>query len=312
MTPNLLENNMSFEPRKIINSSFGINSAYLIGKYMPNWLGQRFVALTADWISAHKHWNLVQAVRCNQWVARGENINGHALDDVVRENFRSIANSIFDLYHNIDNPSAFLRIVEPNPTAIQLVQRPEFSDRGLILAGLHISNFDMVFQTGGLAGMKALVLTLPELNTGYQKQVEMRVQKGMQIIQASVGTVKHCIDHLKAGGLVLTGIDRPDAGSRYRPRFFGRPAALPIHHVFLALKARVPVILGATIKRADGKYHLKFSEPIDMQSHPDRETEILLNAENILHVAETFIREDPTQWAMTFPVWPEALDLVPR
>ena len=303
---------MLIEPRKIINSRFGINSAYMVGKYMPNWLGHRFALFAADRISARKHWNLVQAVRCNQWVVHGENNNNHDLDEAVRKNFRSIANSIFDLYHNIENPSAFLRIIEPHPVAIKLVQRPEFSERGLILAGMHISNFDMVFQTGGLAGMKALALTLPELNAGYQKQVEMREHKGMQIIQASVGTVKHCVDYLKAGGLVLTGIDRPDDSYRYRPKFFGRPAALPIHHIFLALKAHVPIIIGATIKRPDGKYHFMFSEPIEMQSHPDREAEIMLNAEKILHIAESFIREDPSQWAMTFPVWPEAMDLVPK
>lgn len=303
---------MSIEPRKIINSPFGINSAYMIAKYMPNRLGHWFALVAADRIAARKQWNLVQAVRCNQWVVHGENTNDHDLDSAVRENFRSIANSIFDLYHNIENPSAFLRIIEPHPTAIKLVQRPEFTERGLVVAGLHISNFDMVFQTGGLAGLKALALTLPELNAGYQKQVEMRLQKGMQIVQASVGTLKHCVDHLKAGGLVITGIDRPDESYNYRPRFFGRPAALPIHHIFLALKAKVPILLGATIKRSDGKYHFMFSEPIEMQPYPDRETEIIRNAENILQLAEAFIREDPSQWAMTFPVWPDVMDLVPK
>jgi lauroyl/myristoyl acyltransferase len=311
-TPASPEINMSIDPRQIINSSIGLNIAYMIGRYMPNWLGYRFAIFAADRISSRKDWKLVHATRCNQWVVHGGQVDGKALDNVVRENFRSTASSIFDLYHNIENPSAFLRIIEPHPTAIQLVQRPEFSRRGLILAGLHISNFDMVFQTSGLAGIKALVLTLPELNGGYQKQVDMRLKHGMQILQASVGNLKHCVDHLRAGGLVITGIDRPDDSYKYRPIFFGRPAALPIHHIFLALKARVPIIVGATIKRADGKYHFLFSEPVEMQPHPDRETEIIINAETILQVAEEFIRNDPCQWAMTFPVWPEAMDQVPE
>jgi lauroyl/myristoyl acyltransferase len=65
------------------------------------------------------------------------------------------------------------------------------------------------------------------------------------------------------------------------------------------------------IKQSDGKYHFLFSEPIEMQLHSDKHTEIILNAENILHVAEGFIRHDPSQWAMTFPVWPEAMNQVP-
>jgi phosphatidylinositol dimannoside acyltransferase len=302
------ENIMPIEPRKIINSSFGINLAILIGKYTPRWLGHRIALFTADRISACKDWKMVRATRTNQWVAQGEQLDKSILDMAVAENFRNIASSIFDLYHNLDNSAAFLHLIEPHPTAIQLIQRPEFSARGLVIAGVHMSNFDMVFQAGGLAGIKALGLTLPELNAGYQKQLDMRLKKGLRLVQASVGTIKHAVDHLKAGGMVITGIDRPDNGYIYRPKFFGRPAALPIHYIFLALKAHVPVIVGATIKRSDGKYHFLFSEPIEMQSHPD----IVLNAETILRVAEDFIRQDPAQWAMTFPVWPEAMDLVPE
>ncbi|HSB66246.1 MAG TPA: hypothetical protein VLD65_06680, partial [Anaerolineales bacterium] len=219
-----------------------------------------------------------------------------------------IADAIFDLYHNIDNPSGFLRMIEPHPVAIQLVQRPEFSERGLVIAGVHMSNFDMVFQMGGLAGIQALGLTMPELSAGYRKQLEMRVKKGMFLLQASVGNIKHAIDHLKAGGMVMTGIDRPDESYVYRPKFFDRPAAVPIHHIFLAVKARVPIIVGATIKQPDGKYHFLFSEPIEMQPHSDRQTEILLNAERVLQEAEKIIRINPRQWSMTFPVWPDIVE----
>ena len=303
---------MSLEPRKIINSPFGLSLANLIGKFTPYWLGYRIAIFAADRISARKDWKLVHAARCNQWVVHGEQLKGPALDKVVAENFHSIAYSIFDLYHNINNTAAFLRLIEPHPTAIELVQRPEFSSRGLVVAGVHLSNFDMVFQMGGLAGIRAIAITLPELSPGYQKQLELRVKKGMRIMQGSVGSLKRAVNHLRAGGMIITGIDRPDESYPYRPRFFGRPAALPIHHIFLALKAHVPIIVAATLRLPDGKYHLLFSEPIEMQPHPDKCTEIILNAEAILQVAEGFIRQDPAQWAMTFPVWPDALDQVPK
>ncbi len=311
-TPKASEIIMSLEPRKVINSPFGLSIAYLIGRFMPYWLGHRIALYAADRISARKNWKLVHAARCNQWVVHGEQLEGLAMDRVVSENFRSIACSIFDLYHNINDSAEFLRLIEPHPTAIELVQRPEYSVRGLVVAGVHLSNFDMVFQMGGLAGIRAIALTLPELSAGYQKQLEQRAKKGLRILRASVGTLKHAVNHLRAGGMLITGIDRPDASYSYRPKFFGRPAALPIHHVFLALKAQVPVIVAATLKQPDGKYHLLFSEPIEMQPNPDKHTEIVLNAETILRIAEGFIRQDPAQWAMTFPVWPEAMDEVPK
>jgi lauroyl/myristoyl acyltransferase len=303
---------MRIDARKIINSPYGLNLANLIGRYTPVWLGHRIALFIADRISGRKDWKMVHAARCNQWVASGEKLEGNVLDKMVRANFRSIANSIFDLYHNLDNPAAFLRIIEPDPTAIQLVLRPEFSNRGLIVAGVHMSNFDMAFQAGGLAGIKAIALTLPELDAGYQKQLDMRLKKGLNIVQTSVGSLKHAVNHLKAGGMIITGIDRPDDTYLYRPKFFGRPAAIPIHHIFLALKSHVPIMVAAIHRQSDGKYHFLFSEPIEMVTHPDRETEILINAEAILNIAEGFIRQDPCQWAMTFPVWPEAMASVPQ
>jgi KDO2-lipid IV(A) lauroyltransferase len=254
---------------------------------------------------------MVRAARCNQWVVHGGNLSKDALDKIVVENFRSTAWSIFDLYHNINNPTASLSTIEPHLTAIQLVRRPEFSTRGLVVAGLHLSNFDMAFQVGGLAGIKALVITLPELNAGYRNQFAMRQKYGIRIVQASVGSIKHAVDHLRTGGMVITGIDRPDESYNYRPKFFGHPASLPIHHIFLAVKAHVPVIVAATLRNPDGKYHFLFSEPIEMQPYPDRHMEIMLNAEVVLKVAEDFILHDPGQWAMTFPVWPELVNQLP-
>ncbi|MGE5123113.1 MAG: lysophospholipid acyltransferase family protein [Acidobacteriaceae bacterium] len=302
---------MAIDPRTIINSPFGLNLAYLIGKGTPERLGQRIAMFIADRIAARRNWKMVRAARANQWVVSGERLDKVALDKVVAQNFRTIAGSIYDMYHNLNNPAAFIQLIDPHPKAIELVQRPEFCDRGLMVVGVHMSNFDMIFQIGGLAGIKALALTLPELNPAYQKQLEMRTKRGLKIIQASVGSIKQAVDHLKAGGMVITGIDRPDDSYIYRPRFFNRPAALPIHHIFLALKAHVPILVIAIHKKSDGKYHFLFSEPIEMQPHSDKHTEIMLNAEKILQVAEDYICHDPCQWAMTFPVWPDALDQVP-
>lgn len=303
---------MTVDPRIIINSPFGLNLANVIGRYTPGWLGYRIALTIADVISSRKSWKMIRATRGNQWVVHDEKLDGPALDKAVGESYRNIATSIYELYHNINDSLAFLRLVEPHPTAIQIVQRPEFSERGLVVAGVHLSNFDMIFQMIGLASIHAIALTLPELNAGYQKQLDMRQKKGVRVLRASVGAIKQAVEHLRLGGLVITGLDRPDQSYPYRPKFFDRPAALPIHHIFLALKANVPVIVAGAIKRSDGRYHFLFSDPIEMQSHPDRHTEIIVNAEKVLRIAEDFIRQAPTQWAMTFPVWPEVLDRVPK
>ena len=109
----------------------------------------------------------------------------------------------------------------------------------------------------------------------------------------------------------MTGIDRPIADTRYRPRFFGRPASLPVVHVQLALKTNVPVYVVAAIMRPDHTYEIHTSEPIEMQRYKDRETELIENAETILKIAEDYIRMAPVQWSMFYPVWPEVENEVP-
>jgi phosphatidylinositol dimannoside acyltransferase len=302
---------MPVDPQKTINSPLGLNIALLIGRYTPNRIGHPLVDFAADRISARKGWKMVRSVHLNQWVVNGENLNQAGLDNAVRKNFRSTARSIFDLYHNINDPKVFRKIIDVNPIAEQLISRPEFAEKGLVLAGIHMSNFDFIGQAAGMAGLRAMILGLPEMHAGYQKQLEMRRERGMNIVPTNSGTLKQAIKYLRNGGLVMTGIDRPDESYPYRPLFFGRPAALPIHHIFLAQKANVPILVGSVIWKPDQKYHFLFSEPIEMQSHPDRHLEILQNAERVLHIAEDFIRQDPSQWSMTFPVWPDIMDKVP-
>jgi lauroyl/myristoyl acyltransferase len=66
-----------------------------------------------------------------------------------------------------------------------------------------------------------------------------------------------------------------------------------------------------TIRQPDGKNHIFTSDPIEMESHPDTDTEMLRNAEKVLSIGEDFIRQAPNQWAVPLPVWPEVLDQTP-
>lgn len=303
---------MTIEARNIINSPVGLNLASMIGRYTPQSMGHRIARFGADRISARKGWKLVQSTRLNQWVVHGGNISGAALDEAVRQNFRNTARSIFDLYHNINNPDIFRQIIEVDPIAEQFVERPEFTERGVVIAGLHMGSFDFIGQAAGVVGVKAMYLVLPTINPGYEKQLEMRRASGMNVWPTSNDSIKKAIKHLRLGGVVMTGIDRPDASYPYHPMFFGHPAPLPVHHVFMALKAQVPVLVGAVVWKPDGRYHFLFSELIEMEPHENRQLEILNNTEKILNVVADFIRHDPSQWAMTFPVWPDIMDQVPN
>ena len=156
-----------------------------------------------------------------------------------------------------------------------------------------------------------LGLAFSDTKADYELQNKMRGNVGLEVVPTSMATLKRAKKRLEEGGTVVTGLDRPLPGTRYRPRFFGRPAALPVHHIMLALKTDVPVYIAAPLRRSDGKYDILVSDPMIMERCSDRRTEIIHNAERLLAVVEEFIGRDPSQWSMFYPVWPEVEDEVP-
>ena len=77
------------------------------------------------------------------------------------------------------------------------------------------------------------------------------------------------------------------------------------------MQAQVSVRVMAPILQPSGRYHVSLSKPVEMRPGSVHGPEIVENAEAVLQGAEALIRSVPQQWAMTLPVWPEALREVP-
>ena len=303
---------MRIDLQRIINNPFAVHLAFFLGKTIPPRIGYPLCNFMGDWIAKRRHSSVVQAVRINQWVARGANLEKESLDNAVRETLRNNIRDLYHLYHGVERPEATRQRIHLNHLAHELIERPEFAGRGLVIAGLHLSGFDLILQSICRQGLKAMVLTIPDPQGGRLIEYEMRKKTGMNLTPASLSTLRQAARHLKQGGIVLTGMDRPIPNPKYHPRFFGYPASLPTHYISLALQANVPVIIMAAIYQADGKYHILSSEPIEMEDDPDRGKEILCNAENVLQQAEIFLRQAPQQWNIPLPVWPELLGNMPN
>ena len=302
---------MTIDLQQVINSSFSLRVVSSLARRLPPWLGYRIADGFAARIAQRRDSRLVRAIRLNQWMASRESLQGEALDRAVRNTLRYSAHSLFDLYHYNHDFDATRQLIVFDSSFDVIARRAEFDGYGLVVAGLHLSNFDLVLQWLCKNGLKPLVLTIPNPGGGRQMEYEIRKRTGMNLIPASVGALRQALKHLQRGGMVLTGIDRPIDKPQVCPRFFGRPAALPIHHIFFASKACVPVVITAAYLQPDGKYHVYASDPIEMEPDPDAAERTLRNAEKVLAVAETFIQRSPQQWSVPLPVWPGVIDQVP-
>jgi lauroyl/myristoyl acyltransferase len=203
-------------------------------------------------------------------------------------------------------------LVEFTPRALELIENSRQSKKGAIVAGVHLSNFDLVAQAAALRGLRAVGLSLPEPDEAVEWQHKYRRRSGIEILPASMANIRQVIERLQAGETVLTGIDRPQNGLKYHPRFFGRQAHLPVHYIHIGLKAHVPLVVMAAIWGADNVYHILSSDDIQLEHFPDHQEEIQINSERVLQIAESFILQAPLQWASFHPVWPEILNEVPE
>lgn len=303
---------MAIDLQRVTNSRLGVKLISFIGQTLPPSIGYRFANLIAGWIATRRQSNLVRGIRVNQWVSRGKGPDKEALDQAVHDTLKNIAHSLYSLYHYIHKPKAFHDLVDLNPVSRELLERPEFSDRGLIVAGVHLSNFDYVLQSMCMQGMKTFALTIPDPQGGSRLEFEMRKKTGLNVVPASLSAIRQAIKHLEMGGIVLTGIDRPVLESKLHPIFFGHASSLPTHHIHIAMKAKVPVLIVAARLRADGRYHVTTSEPIEMEFVSDYGKAIVWNAERVLKEMEGFISQAPEQWGMTLPVWPDLMETVPE
>jgi lauroyl/myristoyl acyltransferase len=303
---------MNIDLQQVMNSSLSLRLVSSLAQRLPPRLGYSIAFEVAGQIARRRDSKLVQAVRANQWVVSAGALEGEVLDQVVLETLRNSAHSLFDLYHYVHDFEATRRLIAFDASFASIARRQEFADRGLMIAGLHMSSFDLVLQWLARDGLRPLVLTIPDPRGGRQLEYEFRQGIGMNLLPASVPAFRQALKHLRRGGMVLTGIDRPIEKPDVMPRFFGRPASLPIHHIFLAIKARVPIIITAVYRQEDGKYHVFASHFIEMEDCPNFEDALLRNAEKVLAVAETFIQRAPQQWSVPLPLWPQMMDSVPK
>jgi lauroyl/myristoyl acyltransferase len=295
---------MPFDLQSVINSPVGVGLALGLGRILPASVGYQLADQLALLITAQKKSAIVRAVRANQWVVHGGEINSNQLEIAVQAVFRNTAFCLFDFYHHLNRNTDMERRIHFSPQSEALLENRDDGESGVVIVGVHLSNFDLVAFEAARRGLKAMVLAYTNPGKGYEWQNELRRRAGLELVPASAQAVRQAVRRLRQGGHVLTGIDRPIQDSKYQPIFFGKPANLPVHHIHLALAAQAKIVVVAAIKQSDNIYDIQVSDAIQMQLCSDRDEEILVNAERVLKVAEGMIRQAPEQWAMFFPVWP--------
>ena len=109
------------------------------------------------------------------------------------------------------------------------LDRMRSEGRGVVVVTAHMSNFDLAGLAFAYRGVRLTALGFAEPTSGYNLQNQVRLEGGIEFLPIEVSALRKALEVLRRGGIVATGIDRPDpfGGGEMVP-FFGRPARLPV------------------------------------------------------------------------------------
>jgi KDO2-lipid IV(A) lauroyltransferase len=276
-----------------------------LGEALSPRLGRWIVKLLTNVISQRKNFEQIKAVRANQRVISGETLSEQALEKRVRQVYYSSGVSLYDYFHCMRKEDRIRELIQFDDNLQYFLKRAISGKERTMGLVLHTGAFDLSGHAIALRGARPLVLAYPNPNASYKWQNELRKQAGLDVEPLTMESFQQATRHLRQGGTVITGVDRPWPGGQYHPNFFGKPSDIPVTTIQMAIRTDTPVMILACIRQPDHRYILHASELIELHKHSDRDVELVENTERVLSVAEKFIISAPEQWAMFYPVWPE-------
>ncbi len=289
----------------IVNSRLGLTVGISLVRLLPHWLARRLAYRLAARAADQTNSALVQAVRSNQAVVRNLPLDHPSIEAAVHSVLRNTARNYLSLFKAIRGEYAgLLATGELDEEIISRVEACLAEGKGMLFVGPHTVGWDILLLLMGGLGYPVQVLVDDETVGSFAIQNEIRRRFGVDVTPINFGSLRRAMSYLRGGGIVLTGVDRPDAEGELL-RFFGRKARLPIGHARLALRTSAPIMVGATFYDGNERYRascLAFIETTEYAGRSNSEVEL---AQRVIRELETFIQRHPAQWLMFYPVWPE-------
>ena len=286
-----------------------------LGKHCSLRGGRRLAAFAAGIISAFQTSRMMQAIKANQWVVSNGSLNRAQLAERSKEVTRNIVLNLFEYFYYYQHIDEARQRVVLSPEMEAMLEDCRQGQLQIIL-GPHLGNFDLFGMMLVKMGMKVVVLSFPKPNQTYLAQNKLREQVGMRIMPINLSAFREAKRlMLKEGYSFVTGLDRPidsKEDQKYKPAFFGRPTNLSTYYVRLARETEAKLRVACGVVHEDGSFYYDCTPPIPLDEYSDLTDDIVLNAGKILREAEKFIRKYPEQWAMFYPVWPDALSKISK
>ena len=285
---------------------------FYLGKYLPPRGGKSVAALITRLMVTFKS-DVYQNVCANLRHVLGPETSEKELHQTAYRLLSNANRGYYELFHNVGrggtNVEDFYPPVRLTAEAKAYLDQGIASGRGLFVLGVHMGNFDLALI--GLSQywpMPIQALSLAEPPAGFEFFNRLREKGNVIITPISARSLRDAMARLRAGGVVVTGVDRPVNEGNEPVEFFGATAYLPTGYIRIPLRTDCLVMTIAAYYDPDedgGAYNVIANPPMEMERTGDAEADIAHNLRRVLAQIEDLIRRHPDQWLMFIPVWPE-------
>jgi KDO2-lipid IV(A) lauroyltransferase len=288
-------------------STLGPLLGIFLGAVLPTkqayWLADKIAANVVSQTDSE----LYRALRSNQAVVRGLSYDDPQLDDVMYKVMQNATRGYADWFKGMAKGRKYLlERCQLEDHLLQSAFQAKDDGRGLLMVGGHMSSFNIMMLGLGVRGLPIKVLSFSDPGGSYKIDNIIRKRYGLDLSPISVASLKEAIRRLKNGGLVLTGIDRPDVGGEPL-EFFGTQVVMPVGHARLAIRTGARIMIGATTRTGLARYIVYGPDVIEPEISGDHDRDVRQLAQKILNILEDQIRARPDEWLMFFPIWPDKM-----
>lgn len=177
--------------------------------------------------------------------------------------------------------------------------------RGVILATAHYGAPQIVGQLFTVLGYPTTVVVehlQPEAI--FQFICQLRSSRGIRLLPVDEPLIPLLRTLRRENGVVGLVVDRDVTGTGVPMPFLGETTRVADGAVRLALRTRAPLVIAHCRRFGDNHYEATIQPPLPLPTNPDdMEAAVMEGTAQLMARLEGFIREDPSQWVMTVPLW---------